>query len=351
MSVSPPPTSVPGVSALPFNVDNTLGALLVGGLFAAAFWGVTSAQTFIYFQRFSNDRISLKLFVAFLWVLDTFDACLTSHILYYYLVSNFMNPLAIAAPVWSVLVSVPFLTIGGRRLIKNTPNQIHVSVTSLTDVLIRSMFARRVWQLSGRNWFLTAIVCAISLCDLIVGITITVKAFKLQSFAELKTISTWLYISFGAGFLGDLFVAVVLCYYLFKSRTGFQRTDTLVNTLVSYIITTGLLTSIDAILGTLFYIVMPSNFIFIGFYFNLAKMYINSYLALLNAREHLREKSEGVVSIHLSRISDRPFGSDYTTQQSMVSPTVDAKRSSGHDLEINVETTVDRKTDLEFRAY
>lgn len=60
----------------PFDLNNTLGALLIGGLFASAyvssytththltlysFWGVTSAQTYIYYQRYPNDPLSLKL--------------------------------------------------------------------------------------------------------------------------------------------------------------------------------------------------------------------------------------------------------------------------------------------------
>jgi len=308
-----------------------LGALLVGGLIAAVFWGVTSAQTFVYFQRSANDRISLKIFVAFLWVLDTLDACLTSHILYYYLILNFMNPVAIAAPVWSVL--------------------IHVAITSLTDVLIRGMFARRVWQLSGHSVVLTAITTAISLTDLICGLIITVKAFKLSSFVQLNTISTLLYINFAAGFTGDLFVAIVLCWYLFKSKTGFQRTDTLVKTLVSYIITTGLLTAVDASLGMIFYIVMPNNFIFIAFYFNLAKMYINSYLALLNAREALREKSEGVVSIHLSRLSERPFDTDFATSAHSRSVRTPSDKHAPDHLAIAVETTVDQKSDANYQDF
>ncbi|KAH7908193.1 hypothetical protein BJ138DRAFT_1158251 [Hygrophoropsis aurantiaca] len=202
-----------------------------------------------------------------------------------------MNPMAIAAPVWYVLV--------------------HVAITSLTDVLIRLMFARRVWRLSQQNFILTGLTIGISLTDLICGLIITVKAFGLHSFTELSKISTLLYINFIAGFSGDFLVAVVLCWYLYRSRTGFQRTDTLVKTLVSYIITTGLLTAIDASLGMIFYIVMPNNFIFIAFYFNLAKMYINSYLALLNARERLGECS--AVSIHLSRISERPFGTEFSS--------------------------------------
>ncbi|KAH7890273.1 hypothetical protein F5I97DRAFT_1922590 [Phlebopus sp. FC_14] len=312
------PSSSPGTggsipaSALPFNVDNTLGALLVGGLFAAAFWGVTSAQTFIYYRRSGNDRLSLKLFVASLWVLDTFDACLTSHILYHYLVTNFFNPLAVAVPVWSVL--------------------IHVSVTSITDVLIRSMFAWRVWRMSSRNVILTGIVTATSFLDLVVALAITVKAFQLESFAELDTISTWLYIEFAAIFAGDLLVAVILCYYLFKSRTGLR--------------------SIDAILGTIFYIIMPHNFIFIGFYLNLAKLYINSYLALLNARDSIRERADGAVSIHLSDLSEQPFGTNSSRagESQIASTTVDSKKSGDH-LAINMDTAMDRKTSSEFHAY
>ena len=35
-------------------------------------------------------------------ILDTFDACLTSHTVYHYLVTNYMNPKSIATPVWCV---------------------------------------------------------------------------------------------------------------------------------------------------------------------------------------------------------------------------------------------------------
>jgi len=308
----------------PFNLDNTLGALLIGGLLAAAFWGVTSAQTYIYYQRYPNDPLPLKSIVAFLWVLDTFDACLTSHILYHYLVTNYLNPLAIAIPVWSVI--------------------IHVAVTSVTDAIIRSMFTRRVWRLSGQNTVLTSIVGAVTLCDLLVGLAITVNGFGLQSYAQLDELSTMFYVNFGAGVLGDCLVAIILCYYLFTSRTGFRSTDTLVNTLIAYIVTTGLFTSVVAILGTVFYVMMPTNFIFIAFYFNLAKMYLNSYLALLNARQHLREKSDGAVSFRLSRLSDQHYTADFGTMQSLSSR---LDKLPQRDIEVCIQTTVDRKSERE----
>ncbi|KAF8552651.1 hypothetical protein OG21DRAFT_1486033 [Imleria badia] len=334
-------TPQPQPPPLPFNVDNTLGALLIGGLFAAAFWGVTSIQTYIYYQRYPNDRLALKLVVALLWILDTFDVCLTSHIGYHYLVTNYMNPEAIAAPVWSLI--------------------IHATTTIFTDVLVRCMFSKRVWGISNRSIMLTSVVWIISLGDLIIGILITVKAFQLESMTQLKVLAPLFYASFVTSFTGDLYLSVVLCYYLFKSRTGFRRTDTLLNTLLSYIITTGLLTScglfyklyefkcsnvdfvpisIDAALGTIFYGVMPTNYIFVAFYFNLAK-------CKLNARQRLRQ-CDGPVSIRLSGISSDPrFATGFTESTAEHSPQETHEKATHRDvdLEIAVHTTVDRRED------
>ena len=64
-------------------------------------------------------------------------------------------------------------------------------------------------------------------------------SFGLESYAQLEQISVsspvissndflWsfqilFYLTFGAGMLGDLLVAVILCHYLWVSRTGFRR--------------------------------------------------------------------------------------------------------------------------------
>jgi len=46
--------------------DNTLGALLIGGLVATALWGVTCVQTFAFFMGETKDRAWHKALVAFL---------------------------------------------------------------------------------------------------------------------------------------------------------------------------------------------------------------------------------------------------------------------------------------------
>lgn len=62
----------------------TLRRLPFSGMF-------TEVDDFCLFNHFERSRC-----------LDTLDTILNCHILYHYLVVNFMNPLAIAAPVWYV---------------------------------------------------------------------------------------------------------------------------------------------------------------------------------------------------------------------------------------------------------
>ncbi|KZP11698.1 hypothetical protein FIBSPDRAFT_962099 [Athelia psychrophila] len=281
MSTTIPATELP-------KFDNTLGALLIGGLLAMSLWGITSAQTVTYFSNQNSE-----------------------------------NPLI-------------------------TKLVIHVLLTSITDFFIRCLFARRIFRLSHENYILTAGIVVISIMDLTCGIVITIKGFQIASFADLNALTKLFYLNFAAGFTGDLYVAFVLSYYLYTSRTGYTRTDTLIKNLIVYSINTGAITALNAFLGMLFYIIMPTNFIFIAFYLMLSKLYVNSYLATLNAREHLFKKG-GVVSIHMSQMNPaaRPHSSgaasDNTFQPSRSLETT--KRSRSQEIAISVETSIDTKSD------
>ncbi|KAJ7080612.1 hypothetical protein B0H15DRAFT_856553 [Mycena belliarum] len=262
--------------------DNTLGALLVGGMVATALWGVTCVQTYTFFMSCTTDRAWSKALIALLWVLDTFDTFLNCHILYFYLVTNYLAPQAIFFPVWSVI--------------------IHVAATSISNFIVRCAFARRVYRLSNGNIPGTLVIISLSLLDLSCGLAITGKAFGMQTYMQLDSLSSLMYLNFAAGTSSDLSVALALCYLLRGSRTGFQRTDSLIRVLMLYTVNTGLIVALDASAGMLTYIFMPHNFIFLGFYLLLSKLYLNCYLAILNARSGLRGKLDGPKSIHLSRI-------------------------------------------------
>ncbi|KAF8968562.1 hypothetical protein BDZ97DRAFT_1799061 [Flammula alnicola] len=86
---------------MPLNaLDSTLGAAFLGTLAAAIFYGLTSVQTFIYFQNSAGDGRFFKSGIFTLWILDTLHMAFTAHGIYFYLVTNFGNFEVLAAPTW-----------------------------------------------------------------------------------------------------------------------------------------------------------------------------------------------------------------------------------------------------------
>ncbi|KJA22397.1 hypothetical protein HYPSUDRAFT_656476 [Hypholoma sublateritium FD-334 SS-4] len=140
-----------------------------------------------------------------------------------------------------------------------------------------------------------------------------------RTYSELNEVSFMLYASFGTAVLVDSLIAVSLCILLVRNRTGFKQTDSVVSRLMLFTINTGLLTSIAAVACFVTYAIWPQRFIFMGIYFALSKLYANSLLASLNARNVLRGqswedsgvlKSEAMTDIFQVSLAHRTLGSE-----------------------------------------
>ncbi|KAG0705845.1 hypothetical protein DFH29DRAFT_765923, partial [Suillus ampliporus] len=109
--------------------------------------------------------------------------------------------------------------------------------------------------------------------------------YQCHVFADLVRIDWSTYMSVALGSLAfiDIVIASSLCYLLATSHTGFAGTDSLIKNVMGYIINTGCLTSISSMAVMITCAVMPKNFNFLGLEFFVAKLYVNSFLALLNA--------------------------------------------------------------------
>ncbi|EKM48087.1 uncharacterized protein PHACADRAFT_203268 [Phanerochaete carnosa HHB-10118-sp] len=93
------PPMVPSVS---LHLDNTLGVILISEILAAILFGITSVQVYVYFHRNPRDSDLMRRTIFFLWVVDGLHLAFTSHSVYYYSVTNFMNPLALTQCPWYV---------------------------------------------------------------------------------------------------------------------------------------------------------------------------------------------------------------------------------------------------------
>jgi len=247
-------------------VDNTLGAALIGLTVSSAVYGILTTQVYSYFRSYPADRVTYKLLVFSLWLLETVDQAFIAHAVYYFTITNYANAFALVEGVvpWTLLMQT--------------------ALGALAGTVVKTCFALRVWRFSGRNWFITTVIILLALGQLGLAITYTYKTFKLDHLSSLPDIKLLGTISLAVGTLTDVVTAITLCFCLRKFRTGQRHSDTLVNSLTIYAINTGVLSSAFS-LGTLVtYWLMPTNLIFIGIYFVLCKLYAVSFLATLNTR-------------------------------------------------------------------
>ncbi|KAJ3746175.1 hypothetical protein DFH05DRAFT_919301 [Lentinula detonsa] len=89
-------------------LDNTMGAMFIGVLFAAVLYGAACIQAWYYYVH-QQDRWPLRSLVAVVMIADTLHQALIAHTVYTYLITNFGNTLELGNTVWSLLVSVVIL--------------------------------------------------------------------------------------------------------------------------------------------------------------------------------------------------------------------------------------------------
>ncbi|KZT08285.1 uncharacterized protein LAESUDRAFT_724306 [Laetiporus sulphureus 93-53] len=103
----------------------------------------------------------------------------------------------------------------------------------------------------------------------------------------------------------DICIATSMCLVLREATTGFRATQAIVAKLISYAINRGIVLTVLQILQ-LGLTASTDTEVDQIFYFPLSTVYVNSVLAVLNARGHLREKKNGSAqrirchSIHIS---------------------------------------------------
>ncbi|KAI0654671.1 hypothetical protein C8Q70DRAFT_1086597 [Cubamyces menziesii] len=232
-----PPFRVP-------SLQDTFGALFIGMCICILLYGMTLHQTYLYWRFFQRDPRFLKFVVSLIIAKP-----------YNYLVIDYFNPL---------------------RLLSDTCSQ---------QIDLSSFYTRRVYMIDPSYRVLVALAIILLVSEFGFMVALTVKAFQ----GHKLTVSI------------DSIVSGVLITVLLKSKTGFKRTDSLIQTLMVYTINTGV---IAGILTFVFALVMPGNLIYTAVGVVATKLYANSVLAVLNARRSLSER----VGLDGSRTNTLQFG-------------------------------------------
>ncbi|KAL7278338.1 hypothetical protein ACG7TL_008314 [Trametes sanguinea] len=264
------------------SLGSTSGAVLLGTIFGSMLYGLVLFQTYRYYRLYPKDRIELKTLVCIIALMETIHTGLWILVClcrgpasYEYFVVNFFNPLNLLETHWYVQLTVPF--------------------SGFTPIVAQIFYACRLYYLGNEMKYriIVAITLVIMLSDFGWDIAGTVLVFHAKDLTEFSR-STWL-VSVSSAHLvvGDTIIAATLIYVLRKSRTGFSRTDSVLDLLVIYTINSGLLITVSSLFTFTFALRDPNSLIWAGISIVGVKLYSNSALAMLNSRRHLSSRMMG----------------------------------------------------------
>ncbi|PBK90865.1 hypothetical protein ARMGADRAFT_1064475 [Armillaria gallica] len=268
-------------------LSTTLGAFHIGATLAAILFGVTNLQAVIYYKKYRNDWWFYKSAVALLWALDALHVALSTQMLYTCLVEpDRLFEVLFFSAQWSI--------------------QLQIAISVFVSVGVQFLYTVRLWKFGCRfhrfaPWF-TFLAVATSLGT---GIFFIYDTYNKLPFHESGTFvtkrSTCTF--FATLVLSDFIISIWMCYYLYQSKaaTGFSTTTSMLLGLMRLILVSGLATSLCSLLVLIMYTTVPFSLVYIAVDFILPKLYINSFLAMLNRRqEHQASMSPAKYEGHLN---------------------------------------------------
>jgi len=250
------------------HIQRTFGALLVGGLLAATFSGITTVQAGVYSKLFPKDRFFLKLLVVLIWGLDTIHTYFVGATLWDYLIAHYGNAARIDYISTNLALTIAF--------------------TATLTLLVHFFFIYRIHKLSMNNWAISLPLITLACARVGFAFLTTAKMIHLRSFEMFVELYTW---SFTTGLsistLVDILITLCLCYLLFRSQKQTTRLNHVLDKLMLYAFEVGALTTVATVTTLICWLTMHRNLIFMGVHFIICKFYANSLLATLNQRKGL----------------------------------------------------------------
>ncbi|KAH9831953.1 uncharacterized protein C8Q71DRAFT_274337 [Rhodofomes roseus] len=293
------------MSSLSDEVTSNLGALLLGNIADAVLVGVTTVQTYAYWNNRGSDCVILVVLLSFSWIINLLQLILFTVTTYTYAITDFANPIAAQKLIWTFPVLI-FLT-------------------GASDLIVRSIFSHRVWKLSNRNMPLTVslLLCGATITALswtFAGMSCSVSSFDSW---RSKTFAALLYSGLSSAVVGDLLIAGSLCVILTRHLMNNAGIET------------GALTSACTLACLITYATRPHTFAYVSLYLLLTKFSLNALLATLNARRGLRAitASPDVMQPSMpafAGLSNDSAGGSMGTQQISCGDMVDVRSNASH---------------------
>ncbi|KAM5536926.1 hypothetical protein V8D89_009473 [Ganoderma adspersum] len=260
-------------------IKEALACGLIAVVLSTAVYGITVLQTYIYFRSSGKDSVRLRSFVAFLFILDTTALILGIDAFFEYVVTDF-------GETW-LLLELPHALA------------FETLITHFIGALTQCFFAYRLWDLSRRNIPLVSTITILAVFSFVFGTVVSIRIYTDPNFFSLASREMLSLVGTGNALsvVCDIIITAALSYYLHSKRTGFERTNSMINRLIIYAINRGTLTAICQAGVFVSFVAFPGRLFHFPFDFLMGKLYCNTLLAILNAQRTMRTDGDNVMEV------------------------------------------------------
>ncbi|CAA7260422.1 unnamed protein product [Cyclocybe aegerita] len=258
------------------------GWMFIGYAFNILLMGVMVSQMYMYYTKYRDDRTWIKALVAGIFVIDVINSVFLFTYLYRSLITFFGDVEFLQKTDW--ILATDAWTIG------------------VIACAVQLFFAWRILVLT-KNWIYVVIIAVLALVGCGAAIAVPIRTGNFIHVTEFHKIRTAVTIWLTCEVAADIVITAVLVWYLVsflqrEHKTGFKRSDMMVDRIIRVTLQTGLLTMVVASVDLFFFLADPTGTHFL-LNFPLAKLYTNSLMSSLNSRHGWKYNdttSEGVVS-------------------------------------------------------
>ncbi|TRM63210.1 hypothetical protein BD626DRAFT_495889 [Schizophyllum amplum] len=214
------------------------GPMFIGLVFNVLLYGIMITQLYIYVSTYRKDPLWIKLYVACLFLADTFNTVFLMIYLYDSLILHFGD--------------VPFL---------NTANWIFATGewwTAFIGSMVQAFFAWRI-RVLNMSWmfWVPASVCA--LIGAAGGLSTSIAIHFVSHFSDFQKFEIAVIFWLVAAATGDVFITVALTKYLRTHYTGYRATDDRIDAIMRLVVQTGMVTAVWAIIDLGVYLGDPTG--------------------------------------------------------------------------------------------
>ncbi|KAF8844445.1 hypothetical protein BDN67DRAFT_1000152 [Paxillus ammoniavirescens] len=252
-------------------VSSPWGPGLIGLTLSAFMYGAGFGQSLFYVHYFPGDRTLLKMAVMITLAMDT------------------VHIYGCAQLYWQLLVVCHHNLSSECQTHLPLPFSLAVILNYFITFTVQCFYVQRVWIISGNHKLITILVVITAIVEFIIGLVCSVQTFQHQTIQYIFTTPLIAYSAI-ASTICDAIITISVVYFLRAGRPKVKlRRARFVQQLTKVTINMGLLTCVISLTTAILHAFQGENYWVEISGVILSRSYVNSMLAVLNARKSIRD--------------------------------------------------------------